>query len=505
MNKQLQKADSVTSVDSSSSWNDNPDITKIWELDLKAELGRMSSAERLTKIISNYNKAKVSDEEDDSLTLVIKSPWGTGKTYFAKKWMETLQQRDCFCVYFSAWEAEMYDNPAQYFLETFLEAFAKEPRVNSKTAEWIHGFFMRFMRFNLLISKIIKLPDKAPDWLPIPFLSLEALKNEGHDIVKQWLDEVEKAGKPPASLPKAKEFLEGIVEELEQIFTSKIYVFIDELDRCKPTFSISLIETIKHFFAVKGLIFTLSVDLDQLEGSIKHVYGKHIDCEAYLMRFVQLFFSLPPIGHVQYSNYLSQQISEMPDTLKTLTNEHFTADSFASVFALLSQTFDASLRDQQMIIRRLKLMLTAGKVFLFPTVYFLFVQLRYPTLWQRAVYGELNTIAPNRIESSIIKHKKELIGDFSGENPAEMRVQIVKHLEMRLLDEQISLLNETILLMKLSDNPARQKRLGEIDGECHSKDYGKHKQLPFWQRVQNNYEEFFKQIDLINLYSDSFN
>lgn len=470
------------------------EIQDLWADD---KLQRIDVARKLTAVLSKVKTDK------DGFTLVVKSPWGTGKTFFVEKWIKSLQAQDCFCVYFSAWEAEMYDNPAQYFLETFLEAFAKEPRVNSTAAEWIHGFFMRFMRFHLLLSKIIKLPDKAPDWLPIPFLSLEALKKEGQDIVKQWLDEVEKADKPPATLPKAKEFLEGIVEELEQVFVSKIYVFIDELDRCKPTFSISLIETIKHFFAVKGLIYTLSVDLDQLEGSIKHVYGNHIDCEGYLMRFVNLFYTLPPIPHKLFAKFLLHQLPVTEENKFCISPDSASnKDPLIDLFSACSDAFKASLRDQFMIRNRLELMLSADKVFLYPTVYLLFVQLRYPAIWQRALKNGLFSVSPKILHRTIETYLKELNNDFARESPTTFYQTEITLFNLELPDEEASLLSELIRLLSAKSIEERVSIANEKDREYSSKRHafvGK-----YWHYLFEHQKDFFNQLDLINLYSDGF-
>ncbi|MCV5870246.1 KAP family NTPase, partial [Escherichia coli] len=38
---------------------------------------------------------------------------------------------------------------------------------------------------------------------------------------------------------------------------SKLTIIIDELDRCKPSFAISIIENIKHVFDIKNINFLL--------------------------------------------------------------------------------------------------------------------------------------------------------------------------------------------------------------------------------------------------------
>lgn len=464
------------------------EIIDLWADD---KLERIDVARKLTSILSKVKTDK------DGFTLVVKSPWGTGKTFFVEKWIKSLQAQNCFCVYFSAWEAEMYDNPAQYFIETFLEAFAKEPRVNSKLAEWIQKSFLKLAKLSLMLARIVKVPDV------IPFVSLEALKKEGHDFCKEWVEEIGKADKAPTTLPKAKAFLEGIIEELEPIFASKIYVFIDELDRCRPTFSVSLIETIKHFFAVKGLIFTLSVDLDQLEGSIKHVYGTHIDCEGYLMRFVNLFYTLPPIPHKLFAKFLLHQLPLTAENKFCISPDSASnKDPLIDLFSACSDAFKASLRDQIMIRNRLELMLSADKVFLYPTVYLLFVQLRYPAIWQRALKKGLFSVSPKILHRTIETYLKELNNDFARESPTTFYQTEITLFNLELPDEEASLLSELIRLLSAKSIEERVSITNEKDREYSAKRHafvGK-----YWHYLFEHQEDFFNQLDLINLYSDGF-
>jgi hypothetical protein len=219
----------------------------------------------------------------------------------------------------------------------------------------------------------------------------------------------EKLNSPPENLIEAKKTLKSGIDEIinpskleKKPFKDKIYIFIDELDRCRPDFAITLLETLKHFFSVKGIVFVLTVDLEQLEGSIKHVYGKHIDCEGYLMRFVNLFFNLPKPEIKNYAKHLDSKIQKLPHILNNFpgkgqeTNHlNFKSSSFIDIFTNLSNVFEASLRDQQRIFTRLYLMAIVEKVLIIPTVYLLFFQLKFPTVWQKleeAAYKKLRPL-----------------------------------------------------------------------------------------------------------------
>jgi hypothetical protein len=64
-----------------------------------------------------------------------------------------------------------------------------------------------------------------------------------------------------------------------------IIVIIDELDRCRPNYAIRMLEEIKHFFEVPGVVFILGLHGGQLSKSVSAVYGAEFDSEDYLRRF----------------------------------------------------------------------------------------------------------------------------------------------------------------------------------------------------------------------------
>lgn len=66
---------------------------------------------------------------------------------------------------------------------------------------------------------------------------------------------------------------------------SPLFIVVDELDRCRPDFALHLLEEIKHFFDIPGVVFVIALHGDQLTKSISAVYGSEFDSEAYLRRF----------------------------------------------------------------------------------------------------------------------------------------------------------------------------------------------------------------------------
>lgn len=74
---------------------------------------------------------------------------------------------------------------------------------------------------------------------------------------------------------------------------NRLIIFIDELDRCKPSYAVMLLEKIKHYFGDERATFVFSVNLEELQHTIKHYYGNTFDACRYLDRFFDMRISLP--------------------------------------------------------------------------------------------------------------------------------------------------------------------------------------------------------------------
>lgn len=99
---------------------------------------------------------------------------------------------------------------------------------------------------------------------------------------------------------------EEIRERVKEIFndiiverTQKLIIFIDELDRCRPSFAIEMLERIKHYFDDERVMFVISVNKEQLVHTIANYYGAGFDATRYLNKFFDLNINLPEMSNYQ--------------------------------------------------------------------------------------------------------------------------------------------------------------------------------------------------------------
>ena len=96
-----------------------------------------------------------------------------------------------------------------------------------------------------------------------------------------------------------KECVRGVFNDIIVEKAEKLVVFIDELDRCKPSFAIEMLERIKHYFDDERIIFVVSLNKEQLIHTISNYYGSEFDATRYLNRFFDVSINLPEISRYQ--------------------------------------------------------------------------------------------------------------------------------------------------------------------------------------------------------------
>lgn len=111
------------------------------------------------------------------------------------------------------------------------------------------------------------------------------------------------------------------LEDLTLALAHPMVVLVDELDRCRPSFALELLERLKHLFNAENIVFVLFCNPSSLQESIRHTYGQGTDAERYLSKFVALDLPLIPQSlsrpselHDQFiialtSQYVSTEVS----------------------------------------------------------------------------------------------------------------------------------------------------------------------------------------------------
>jgi hypothetical protein len=287
--------------------------------------GRKKFADKLTDLV------KYSD--NDGLVISIDGWWGAGKSVFIKQWCYLVDQsiekvkngeiKDALIsnidkniqlyndknykkctpssiIYFDAFENEFHNNSFSSLCYAVSEF--KEQNNFSKIKDGKPGFIDQAKLMTKTVVK--KLPAAAIKIVTFGTIDTDSM-NELTDQIAAGVDEainklssgIDEIKESIDNLRVFKDSLKNIAAEFKNKIGLPLTIVVDELDRCKPTFALSFIETLKHFFDVPNLVFILVVQKKQLHESVCNRYGNAISADRYLQKFIHVDLELPSLSH----------------------------------------------------------------------------------------------------------------------------------------------------------------------------------------------------------------
>jgi hypothetical protein len=314
------------------------------------ELGRQVEIKNLTDLLVNI---------ETPLVFAIDAKWGSGKTTFIKMWQADLSNQEIYSLYFNAWETDFAEDPLIAFLgelnssiNHYLEKDTGKKKLWEK-AKKIGGHIAKRS-----IPVAVKLGTAG-------IIDTDQLLEKEISGLSQKL-----ADDAVNSYNKTKSLIDEFKKNLKEVFKSSkepkqpIFIFIDELDRCRPTYALELLERIKHILDIENLIFVLSLDKSQLCNSIRAVYGQDLDSVAYLRRFIDIEYSLRAPNRKNYiaSIYKKFGLETFFESRKGYRDFSYEKESLLKIFNILADGFMLSLREIEQYFSRIYLVILSTKI-----------------------------------------------------------------------------------------------------------------------------------------------
>lgn len=263
-------------------------------------LGRKKVSKALSDVLERI---------EDPLVVALDGRWGTGKSYFLKRWVGAHRQQNggsALTVYFDAFAHDYLSDPLVALVGALSTRIAAgdEPKLD---------------RLKKVAIKFVK-PAARLGLALATFGATEVLSEFGDVAAGAVRGEAERAVEDfwkleegrQAAMQEFHAAIKTLTSPVAQQEAIPLIIVIDELDRCRPDYALEVLEVIKHFFAVPHVHFVLGVNLKALENSVRVRYGAEIDATAYLQKFLSFTLSLPDhIGDhnrtpsiIQYTEYL---------------------------------------------------------------------------------------------------------------------------------------------------------------------------------------------------------
>lgn len=238
---------------------------------------------------------------EGEFSLFLDAEWGNGKTFFVKQFALLLEEANPFLgshdglhdllessntlatfnelngylpIYYNAWENDHWDDPlpsiataiaCQGDTDTSFSSDAETQEIITKALDAVLGLFGR--------SGVGAL--------------MEALS--GKDLMEAY--------KERQTLRSA---ISNLVDAALPEKANTLLLIIDELDRCRPSFAMKVLEQLKNLFTSDRVVIVYSVNASQLARVVEGMYGQGFDGQRYLTRFYDLAVPLRKVGHEKY-------------------------------------------------------------------------------------------------------------------------------------------------------------------------------------------------------------
>lgn len=293
------------------------EINAIWQGDL---LDRKNEAATLIGYLESVSD-NASTNSSTAFTLAIDARYGHGKTYFLQRLAKQLAINHPVALV-DAWTDDLADEPLIALIATLKKAL--DPYITQSSH--VDGKWRNVLKKTGDVAKIAaKGMLKRGIGLVITGAAVNAaeqiissVSDDVTDAINSNLEDVGKDSVEGASSALSRESSQGLMERRVREFedgqqaiddlkaslrelvnslesenkSAPIFIIIDELDRCRPTYAIKLLEEIKHLFDVTGLVFIFGMHGQQLSYSINAAYGSSFDGSSYLRRFIRRRYTL---------------------------------------------------------------------------------------------------------------------------------------------------------------------------------------------------------------------
>ena len=236
---------------------------------------------------------------ENSFSLAIDSYWGSGKTFFVKQLKLVLDANNSFV-----------DNSLEEDREKILEVWKMYNSLNIDVQPQVTVYYDAWENDNdndpilslvycilQSINNVVEFEDKDRLNKVFEFAAniFDFITNKNISSALEKIKEINKH-ENLESILSGKDLHQSVSEFLESILPergNRLVIFVDELDRCKPDFAVKLLERIKHYFCLQNITFVFSVNIEELQHTIKNFYGNGFDASRYLDRFFDLRLPLP--------------------------------------------------------------------------------------------------------------------------------------------------------------------------------------------------------------------
>lgn len=296
----------------------NLDLKNPWNGDL---FSRSEIANNFCKLLRGTTQSTV---------IGVNAPYGYGKTFFLRRLCEQIKNEGGWAVYVSAWEYDYLETPTLALLDSLKVAFGELKNEKNRKAALID-------LAKAAAPTLAKVATKRIIGLAVGESGAEdiaeAVENTAKDATKKLLDRFLNDDPTQLTLQELKNKIGELVEKNidDKSNYKTLIIVVDELDRARPSYSITFMEMIKHLFGISRVIFIVGCDREVFSISARHEFGESLPVDGYIRRFFDFWLDLPAPNNNKY-------IVQCMSSLGLRSNEFL--DESTSIFSGISSYLD---------------------------------------------------------------------------------------------------------------------------------------------------------------------
>lgn len=285
---------------------------EIWADDL---LGRRGDALFLRDFIRGKIEERKRQGQTASYVINIDAEWGAGKSFFLDRFAVQLQSDGYVVARVNAWRDDHIDDPFIAVLASIDQAL--KPYTNKQgpvQAAWkgvkknaipvatklgagiTKTLLTRYVGKDAIAGVVNIMAESSTDSdeeTESSSVTDEVLSSAASELIVQ-IEGVIDAGAQKlietfnaqnAATDTFRQRLGHAMESLAKQKSAPLFILVDELDRCRPSYAIALLERVKHLFDADNVAFVFATNSGELRHIIAGAYGPSFDGFSYLKRF----------------------------------------------------------------------------------------------------------------------------------------------------------------------------------------------------------------------------
>jgi KAP family P-loop domain len=380
--------------------------------------GRAAMGQGLTNLVRSI---------ENPIVMAVDGQWGSGKTVFLKMWAGKLRQENFPVIYFDAFENDYAEDAFTAIASEIIALTEEKNKGNKPVVEKLVEHATGAGK--ILLRSSLKIGIKAAT---LGVLDGDEFKDIEKDIAaetsKLWDQHIGELLTKQIEQKETMETFRKTLSDLPPLLLDEkndsgekeakpLIFIIDELDRCRPSFALEILERVKHFFNVSNVHFVLGINLKQLQKSVTTIYGSNNESSTYLDKFINFTFYLDKNHHRQ--NHQESTSKKFIDYLlksMAFTGEDLeTAKRVTYYISRIAENKNLSLRTIERIFTILALAIsysTKNSLRIAPILGGLCVlKIVEPELYKKASLGELQYSDVEKLFG--LKSEKNEFGEYA--------------------------------------------------------------------------------------------